>query len=65
MAEEWADVPAYAEYADRVLGPGGSDRLLVEFRAGSPRMQAHARAVFRALVRPRRGPSPSSRAARR
>jgi GMP synthase (glutamine-hydrolysing) len=46
MGEEWADVPAYAEYADRVLGPGGSDRLLVEFRAGSPQMQVHARAVF-------------------
>ena len=45
MGEEWADVPAYAEYADRVLGPGGSDRLLVEFRAGSPRMQVHARAI--------------------
>jgi hypothetical protein len=39
-------VPAYAEYADRVLGPGGSDRLLVEFRAGSPGMQAHARLMF-------------------
>jgi GMP synthase-like glutamine amidotransferase len=46
MGEEWADVPAYAEYADRVLGPGGSDRLLAEFRAGSPLMQVHARAVF-------------------
>ena len=46
MGEEWATVPAYAEYADRVLGPGGSDRLLVEFRAGSPRMQLHARAMF-------------------
>jgi GMP synthase-like glutamine amidotransferase len=46
MGEEWATVPAYAEYADRVLGPGGSDQLLVEFRAGSPRMQLHARAMF-------------------
>ena len=46
MGEEWAEVPAYAEYADRVLGPGGSDQLLVEFRAGSPRMQEHARRMF-------------------
>jgi GMP synthase-like glutamine amidotransferase len=46
MGEEWASVPAYAEYADRVLGPGGSDQLLVEFRAGTPRMQEHARAMF-------------------
>jgi GMP synthase-like glutamine amidotransferase len=46
MGEEWAAVPAYAEYADRVLGPGGSDRLLAEFRLGSPLMQRHARGLF-------------------
>jgi GMP synthase (glutamine-hydrolysing) len=46
MGEEWAAVPAYAEYADRVLGPGGSDRLLAEFRVSSPVMQEHARALF-------------------
>jgi GMP synthase-like glutamine amidotransferase len=46
MGEEWAEVPAYAEYADRVLGPGGSDALLVQFRAGSARMQEHARVMF-------------------
>jgi GMP synthase (glutamine-hydrolysing) len=46
MGVEWAGVPAYAEYADRVLGPGGSDRLLEEFRVSSPQMQQHARAMF-------------------
>jgi GMP synthase (glutamine-hydrolysing) len=46
MGEEWAGVPAYADYADRVLGPGGSDRLLAEFRLSSPLMQQHARALF-------------------
>jgi GMP synthase (glutamine-hydrolysing) len=46
MGEEWAAVPAYAEYADRVLGPGGSERLLAEFRVSSPRMQGHARSLF-------------------
>jgi GMP synthase-like glutamine amidotransferase len=46
MGEEWAAVPAYAEYADRVLGPGGSDRLLAEFRVASPLMQRHARGLF-------------------
>jgi GMP synthase-like glutamine amidotransferase len=46
MGEEWASVPAYAEYADRVLGPGGSDRLLAEFRVRSPLMQDHARDLF-------------------
>ena len=46
MGEEWASVPAYAEYADRVLGPGGSDRLLAEFRVSSPVMQQRARGMF-------------------
>jgi GMP synthase-like glutamine amidotransferase len=46
MGEEWASVPAYAEYADRVLGPGGSDRLLAEFRVRSPLMQDRARDLF-------------------
>jgi GMP synthase (glutamine-hydrolysing) len=46
MGEEWAAVPAYADYADRVLGPGGSDRLLAEFRVSSPLMQQHARDLF-------------------
>jgi GMP synthase (glutamine-hydrolysing) len=46
MGEEWATVPAYADYADRVLGPGGSDALLAEFRVSSPRMQEHARGMF-------------------
>jgi GMP synthase (glutamine-hydrolysing) len=46
MGEEWATVPAYAEYADRVLGPGGSDGLLAAFRVGSPVMQEHARGLF-------------------
>jgi GMP synthase (glutamine-hydrolysing) len=46
MGEDWASVPAYAEYADRVLGPGGSDRLLAEFRVRSPLMQQHARSLF-------------------
>jgi GMP synthase-like glutamine amidotransferase len=46
MSEEWAAVPAYAEYADRVLGSGGTEQLLEEFRAGSPRMQELAREMF-------------------
>jgi GMP synthase-like glutamine amidotransferase len=46
MGEEWAGVPAYADYANRVLGPGGSERLLEEFRMSSPLMQQHARGLF-------------------
>ena len=54
MGEEWAAVPAYAEYADRVLGPGGSDRASDRVPR---RLAAHAGArtrALRALVRPRR-----------
>jgi GMP synthase (glutamine-hydrolysing) len=46
MGEEWAAVPGYIDYADRVLGPGGIDRLLAEFRASAPLMQQHARSMF-------------------
>jgi GMP synthase (glutamine-hydrolysing) len=55
MADEWATIPAYAAYADRVLGEGGSHALLEEFRAGADAMQAHGRGMFERwldLVRP-------------
>jgi GMP synthase-like glutamine amidotransferase len=50
MAAEWARVPAYTEYADRVLGPGGIDRLMADFRAEQASMRSHARAMFEAWV---------------
>jgi GMP synthase-like glutamine amidotransferase len=50
MGEEWAQIPEYAAYADRVLGPGGSDAVLREFRAGMPEMQGHARRMFERWV---------------
>jgi GMP synthase (glutamine-hydrolysing) len=50
MAAEWARVPAYSEYADRVLGPGGTDRLMADFRAEQVTMRSHARAMFEAWV---------------
>ena len=37
MADEWARVPAYISSADEVLGAGGLDRLLADFRARWPR----------------------------
>ena len=46
MAEEWADVPAYIASADAVLGAGGLDRLLAEFRASMVEMQADGRTLF-------------------
>jgi GMP synthase (glutamine-hydrolysing) len=46
MAREWAQVPAYAEYADRVLGEGGMHRLLDEFDAAQAAMRATGRDMF-------------------
>jgi GMP synthase (glutamine-hydrolysing) len=46
MAREWAQVPAYVGYADRVLGAGGMERLLVEFDAAEAGMRATGRSVF-------------------
>jgi len=50
MAREWAQVPAYAEYADRVLGAGGIDRLMTEFDAARERMLDVGRRMFERWV---------------
>jgi GMP synthase (glutamine-hydrolysing) len=50
MAREWADVPAYAEYADRVLGAGGIDRILSDFDAARERMLDVGRRMFERWV---------------
>ena len=46
MADEWARVPAYVASAEAVLGPGGLDRLLADFRASMSEMQADGRVLF-------------------
>ncbi len=46
MADEWARVPAYISSADAVLGPGGLDRLLADFRGSMSEMQADGRVLF-------------------
>jgi GMP synthase-like glutamine amidotransferase len=46
MADEWARVPAYVASADAVLGPGGLDRLLADFRVSMNEMQADGRVLF-------------------
>ncbi len=46
MADEWAQVPEYVASADRVLGPGGLERLLADFRASMDVMQADGRTLF-------------------
>ena len=46
MEREWALVPEYAGYADRVLGEGGMGRLLAEFDGAEAEMRAAGRAIF-------------------
>ena len=46
MAAEWALVPAYIASADAVLGQGGLDRLLGDFRTSMDEMQADGRVLF-------------------
>jgi GMP synthase-like glutamine amidotransferase len=46
MGEEWSRIPAYVEYAERVLGEGGSEMALAAFRAAAPGMRDLARQVF-------------------
>lgn len=48
MAEEWSRVPAYREYADRVLGPGSLPRLLDEFEGKASELMDHGRRIFEA-----------------
>jgi GMP synthase-like glutamine amidotransferase len=50
MAREWAEVPAYAEYADRVLGAGGIDRLMADFDAARDGMLDAGRRMFERWV---------------
>jgi GMP synthase-like glutamine amidotransferase len=46
MAREWATVPEYVGYADRVLGAGGMERLLAEFDIAEAAMRATGRSMF-------------------
>jgi GMP synthase-like glutamine amidotransferase len=46
MAREWAQVPEYVGYADRVLGAGGMERLLAEFDIAEAAMRATGRSMF-------------------
>jgi GMP synthase (glutamine-hydrolysing) len=50
MAEEWAEVPAYGEYADRVLGRGSLTSLIEEIGDGAPVMRDHGRRMFEAWL---------------
>ncbi len=46
MAREWANVPAYSEALERVLGPGALPRLIAELETQAESMRSRARAMF-------------------
>jgi GMP synthase-like glutamine amidotransferase len=46
MAEAWAEVPAYGEYLDRVLGPGSLPSVIEEVSHHQTEMLDHARTMF-------------------
>jgi GMP synthase-like glutamine amidotransferase len=46
LAREWADVPAYAESLERVLGEGALDRLIAELEARADGLLSHGRRLF-------------------
>ena len=50
MADSWARVPEYRASAESVLGPGGLDRLLADFRSSMREMQADGRVLFNRWV---------------
>lgn len=46
MAREWAQVPAYEEYAERVLGPGSLPGLVAELEGRAEAIRASGRLLF-------------------
>ena len=46
LAREWAEVPAYAEALERMLGPGALDRLIDGLDAEADAMLGHGRLLF-------------------
>ena len=46
MARAWAEVPAYADYLDTVLGPGSLPPLIDELDRRGPEMLDQARTMF-------------------
>jgi GMP synthase (glutamine-hydrolysing) len=46
MAMEWAEVPAYSDSLDRVLGPGALPKLVEELKADGPVIRSNGRRMF-------------------
>ena len=50
MAKEWAKVPAYEEYLDRVLGPGSLSRVIDDVARTEPEVRDRARRMFETWI---------------
>ena len=50
MAADWSRVPAYGDYADRVLGPGSMGALLDGVEQHADEMRDHGRRMFEAWL---------------
>ena len=46
MVRTWLDVPEYAEYLERTLGPGGGQRLLAEVESRASELSGYGRKLF-------------------
>jgi GMP synthase (glutamine-hydrolysing) len=46
MAREWADIPAYAEALERVLGPGAAENLVADLERRAEDVRRYGRVVF-------------------
>ena len=46
MAMDWAQVPAYSEYLDRVLGPDALPKLVEKLRTDGPMIRSNGRGMF-------------------
>jgi GMP synthase (glutamine-hydrolysing) len=62
MLRAWLDVPEYAEYLERTLGPGGGQRLLQEVESREGELSRYGRRLFESwldVTVPSIAPSPA------
>jgi len=57
MAAEWGTVPAYADYADRVLGEGSLPAMLEAFASRGEEIRGHGRSMFARFLDLTAGPA--------
>lgn len=60
MAQEWANVPAYAASLERTLGPGAAPRFVRSIEERSTEMRSNGRRLFERFLDLARAPIPNS-----